>query len=195
MKKFFFRLILLLLLLSIGLGIALEYVELPDATARVTALPAEGNEIVSTDLPLNDPETAFFGATRVLKRQYQIGKHRFFLLVIDLSRDSLSVRDPLYYFQGTGWDIRAKKIMAVPGGDGIQASLWRSTEDSEAVVWFSDGTVRHASGRRQWWQSILRRVTLGRSGGEPVLVILQPLPNVPVEWTQLFADFPALFSL
>jgi hypothetical protein len=189
------RALILVAVLAAVLGVALEFVKLPDATQRVMALPEQGEGFTSTELSLDDQETGFFSATRVLKRQYKVGKHDFLLRVVDVTHDTFAVHDPLYPFRGLGWDIRSSGTFVVPGGYVLHVNLSRGAVRSEAVVWYSDGTERHASGQKQWWQNFLRKLTFGKSGEEPVLVVLQPTAEGSVIWADLFSQFPPLFSL
>ena len=66
---------------------------------------------------------------------------------------------------------------------------------AEAMYWMSDGKHRYTSAPTYWWKSTLRRLTLGASGDESVLVILQPLAGKTVDWNFLLDQFPALRDL
>ena len=184
-------------LLALGLGAALlgEFVRLPDASPRVDALPLSGFGFAGRDLPLNDHEHAIFGHARVLKRLYQVGRQRVVVQIIDATRDRHAVHDPMFCFRGAGWEPAARRPLPVPGGAAEHFALQRGGNRAEAVVWFSNGHTRHASAPRHWRETIARRLTLGRSGPEPVLVILQPLAGETVDWTELFDRFPALFDV
>lgn len=184
-------------LLALGLGIAFlgEFIRLPDASPRLDAFPLSGFGFAGRELPLNEHERAIFGRARVVKRLYQVGRQRVVVQIVDATRDRHAVHDPMYCFRGAGWEPAARRDLRIPGGTAQQLTLRRSALQAEAVFWFSNGRTRHDSASRHWRETILRRLSLGRSGPEPVLVILQPLSGESVDWTELFDRFPALFEV
>ena len=188
------RLLWVILGLAVLLALLWEFVQIPDAGERLGRIPLTGYGFGARDLPLSDLERNIFGKARVLKRVYRVGRQGVVLQVIDATRDRHAIHDPLFCFRGAGWEIVAESRVAVPGGFARQLTLRRNADLVESVVWFSDGTSRHGSTPRQWWQTILRRVTCGVSGPEPVLVILQPINGGSVAWPELFAQLPLLFS-
>ena len=83
--------------------------------------------------------------------------------------------------------------VALPSGQARHVSFEKHGRRAELLFWFSDGAERHASIPRYWWQTMLRRLTCGRSGDEPVLVMLQSYDQRPVDWrTILDKDSPFL---
>ena len=66
---------------------------------------------------------------------------------------------------------------------------------AEAIFWMSDGRERHSSPSRYWYQTALRRLTLGRSGSEPVLIILQPWPGQTISWDDVLTRIGPLFEI
>lgn len=185
------------ILLALGLGAALlgEFVRLPDAGNRLDAFPLSGFGFAGREMPLNEHERAIFGQARVVKRLYQVGRQRVVVQIVDATRDRHAVHDPMFCFRGAGWETAARRDLPVPGGTALQLGLRRGASVAEAVVWFSNGHDRHASAPRHWRETVLRRLTLGRSGPEPVLVILQPMNGETIDWPELVDRFPALFDL
>lgn len=184
-----------LLILVAVVGALWEFVNLPDASRRIDALPESGFGFAARDLPLSETERAIFGEARVVKRLYQVGRQQFVLQLIDASRDRHAVHDPLFCFRGAGWTITRDSSFPIPGGSAKHLEMQRPDKRADAVLWFSDGQTRHASAMRQWMQTVLRRVTFGASGEEPVLIILQPVLGETVEWGEVFDQFPAVFDL
>ena len=76
----------------------------------------------------------------------------------------------------------------------LSVQLKKNDRTAEAMFWFSDGTERHSSALRYWLQTTLRRLSLGRSGEEPLLVILQPLTGTALQWDRLLVRFPLPFE-
>ncbi|MEI7730733.1 MAG: exosortase-associated EpsI family protein [Verrucomicrobiota bacterium] len=184
--------------LALAITVSLLWEFAPSCTSsnsRLAALPSKGLGFSAQELPLNETEKQVYHNANVVKRLYQVGRQRFVLLAIDGSRDRHAVHDPLYCFRGAGWKVGTSLEVSVPGGEARWLKLARNSESAEAVIWFSDGTRRHASALRAWWQSTLRRLTLGRSGNEPVLVILQPTGSETVAWDNVFSRCPSLFEL
>jgi len=174
------------------LGAVWEGVRLPDAAGRLKQLPLKGPGFAGRDLPLKEVELKVFGKADVLHRVYVAGGQKFVLTIIDGTNDRHAVHDPLYCFKGAGWTVRSREPRPVAGGQAALLRLGREERDVEALIWFSDGRERHASALRYWWQTTLRRVSLGRSGEEPILIILQPAEGSSLVWERAFAALPAL---
>ena len=102
---------------------------------------------------------------------------------------------PCTVFTGPAGKWNQRPSSPVPGGVARRLVLGKGSEKAEAVYWISNGQVRHTSPLRYWWQATWRRLTLGRSGAEPVLIILQPATGEAVRWEKLFQSFPGLFEL
>ncbi len=182
------------LLLAVALAFLWERVPLPDARARIQKVPQAGFGFASRDLPLSEAEREIFGPATVTKRLYQLARERFTLVIVDGSKNRHAVHDPTYCFRGAGWRIERREEVPVPGGVMARVHLRKAEQRQEAVYWISDGAVRHASAARCWAQTGLRRLTLGMSGAEPVLVLVQPLEGSPAgDLARLPERFPDLF--
>ncbi len=57
-------------------------------------------------------------------------------------------------------------------GEARVVRLRRGATAAEAIYWFSDCDSKFASPMTFWWKTALRRLSLGKSGQEPVLVVL-----------------------
>lgn len=188
------RLLWLALGLAIVLALLWEFVQIPDAANRLNRIPLTGFGFAARELPLSEAERTIFGKARVLKRVYSVGRQGVVVQIVDATRDRHAVHDPLYCFRGAGWDVATETRAQIPGGYARLLTLRRSADLAEAMVWFSDGITRHGSAPQHWWQTILRRLTCGTSGPEPVLVILQPLNGERLVWQDVFARLPILFD-
>jgi Protein of unknown function (DUF3485) len=151
--------------------------------------------VSSRDIPLTDVEKTVFLHTQTVKRLYKVANQYFIIQAVDASGDRHAIHDPLYCFRGAGWEVVSGKSIAVPGGEAKLLSLRHKGDTAEAMYWISDGDVRHASALRYRWQTALRRLTFGKSGPEPVFVLLQPANGTTPDWPALFSRFPALFDL
>jgi hypothetical protein len=159
---------------SIGCGVAWGLYPLPGAGERLHAVPLESGRFVGEDVDLTEAELAVLGRVDVTHRLYTIDSERdVYVTLIDGSRDRHAVHDPRYCFQGAGWKILEDRPLNVPGGQAAWVRAENDGEEAIAVFWFSDGEKRHASLPRYLWSSIVRRVTMGRLGGKPVLVVMQ----------------------
>ncbi|WP_165498795.1 exosortase-associated EpsI family protein [Chlorobium sp. N1] len=152
---------------------------------QIAALPSEGYAFSSRAIPLSPEETEFYGQARVMKRLYRCRSDAFILIALDGSANRHAVHDPLYCLKGSGWEITDRRALAVDGGTAERLTLSGHGERRQAVFWFSDGFSRHPSVLRYWLQTTLRRMTFGRSGNEPVMVILQSAGNEPPDWRML----------
>lgn len=182
------------LVLAVVVSVIWDRIPLGDASARTARLPKQGLGFASRDLPLSEVERGIFGDARVTKRLYRVRHDGLVITIIDGSRNRHAVHDPTYCFRGAGWSIEARSSLPIPGGEAAWMRLRRGQETREAVFWITDGRTRHASTARGWAQTVLRRLTLGASGPEPVLVILQPWELARIDWDRLPDRLPGLFA-
>ena len=186
--------------LWIALGIALllslvwQFAPLSDASARLNAIPLRGLDFQGRDLPLAPVEISIYSPARVLKRIYQVGRQQVIVVAIDGSRNRHAIHDPTFCFRGAGWTIGAARDLPVPGGYVRVLSLAKEGRHIEAMYWLSDGQTRHASALEYWWQTTWRRLTLGHSGAEPILFVLQPVNRESLDWELLLQQFPGLLE-
>lgn len=187
----------------LGLGVASavlcgalwDWYPLPDARPRLAEVPKQGSRFQSRDVPLTEREKAVLGGVAVLHRSYRFETREFYLTLVDGTEDRHAVHDPRYCFQGAGWRIAAAKQVAIPGGEATWLTLKKADVQLEAVFWFSDGASRHSSFPRYWGQTTLRRITLGGSGSEPVLVLLQLYENAPSQWSDFLKELVGVLKL
>lgn len=158
---------------------------LPDAAARLNAMPRTGATFASEDIALTPTELQVLGRVNLLHRRYQHGEAQFYATVIDGTKDRHAVHDPRYCFQGAGWKVLSERKVPLRGGEGHLVHAVNGQHEVQALFWFSDGTGRYTSLLRYWWQTTLRRMTLGRSGAEPVLVVLQSFGSQQPNWSAL----------
>lgn len=181
--------------LAIVLGALWQFYPLPDAKARMDNLPLLGNGYVGEVIPMEEWETKFFKKVGVLKRAYKVREQSIFLTALDGTRDRHAVHDPLYCFRGAGWEVASQNAIPIPGGTAVLVKLTKDKEQEEALYWFSDGETHYDSPYQYWWQTSLRRLTLGKSGPEPILITVQPLDKKPINIQNLFQNFPDLQRL
>jgi hypothetical protein len=166
-----------------------------DAQDRLRALPASGFHFSSRELPLAPDEAAALDKARVLKRLYQVGDQCFVLMVVDGASNRHAVHDPVYCFRGAGWTVQDRAAYAIRGGSAALLTLVRGDgEHQQVMFWITNDEARFAQPLRYWWQATLRRITFGRSGPQPVLVILQPSVRGSFDWHKLMENFPELLD-
>jgi hypothetical protein len=183
------------LALAIVLGIAWQFYPLADAKERILALPLNGEGFSGQDVPLSEFEKTFFTKVNVLKRVYKIGERYFFVTALDGTRNRHVVHDPYYCFKGSGWEILSDKSFPIPGGTASLLEITKGEDKRQALFWFSDGTSHYTSPLHYWWEATVRRITLGYSGPEPILILIQPLEGGPVDWNNVVKIFHPLFKL
>ena len=183
------------LVIAILLGLFWQFYPLPDAQTRMDALPLFGNDYIGKNIPLTSFENSFFKGVNIIKRIYNVKKQEFFIAILDGTHNRHIVHDPYYCFRGLGWTIDDERHFTTPYGHAALLTISKDKERKEALFWFTDGSQQYTSPMRYWWQTTLRRLTLGRSGPEPILVIVQPMNETPVNWDEFKASFPALFHL
>jgi hypothetical protein len=165
------------------------------SAGRWNMVPLAGLGFVSRDMPLNGTEKQVYRQAETVKRAYQAGAQHFILTAVDGSRNRHAVHNPLYCFRGDGWQVIREQTLPVPGGQAKSLSLARNGRRTEAIFWFTNGQERHCSAWRAWWLSQLYRLTLGKFGGEPALVLLQPGNAEAPNWSSIFSKCPFLLEL
>ena len=180
---------------AILLGALWQYAPLADASKRIENFPLKGIGYQGRDVPLEPFEEEFFQDVTVVKRVYEVGGNYFFITILDGTQNRHVVHDPYYCFRGGGWDIVKETPFPIPGGTAAKLVIEKDGHQREALFWFSDGKERYSSPLKYWMQTSLRRLTLGLSGGEPILFVVQPLTNEPVDWNAFKQHFSKLFEI
>ena len=175
--------------------VVLELLPHTKRASRLTQLPARGLGFAGRDLPLIEAEATVFQRAAVVKRLYQVGDSRFVLLAVDGGGDRHAIHDPLYCFRGAGWAITSETATAIPGGQGKIVRLTKGQQTAEAMYWISDGTQRHASAMKAWWQATKARLSAQPASHAPVLVLLQPVTGSTVNWDEMLSRFSELLSI
>jgi hypothetical protein len=167
---------------------------LPDARDRTEAVEAGPGRKLEA-IPLAPWEAEYFGRARAL-RWLATGRGRpVVVTVVDGGGNRRAVHDPGYCFRGAGWTVVSEEPLALPHGEAVRVRLQKAGEELDAVYWFSDGRRAHASPTRYWWDTTRRRLTLGASGPEPVLVLLVPAQGGAVSWPEWLDKWPQFTRL
>lgn len=195
MKSLSHKLLGAALILAVALGLVWEYIDLPNAQARLSTLPLVSSSFIGREVGMTEWEQEFFDDVYVMKRFYRVAGQTFFVTLLDGTNDRHAVHDPFYCFRGEGWTLVETVPLPIPGGEAHIMRMEKDGQTFETLFWFTDGLHKHASMTRYLWQTTLRRLTLGRSGGEPVRIMIQPVEANTLDWNQLVVDFPALFQL
>lgn len=168
----------------------------PETVGQCTAqISLSGIGFRGQDLPLNEAERSVFASATAIKRLYETGCGQWLVLIVDSSGNRHAIHDPAYCFRGAGWTVTEVQPVPIPGGSATLLRLLRAQEKREILYWISDGRTRHTSQLRAWYASAWRRMTRGRSGRAPILVVIQPAGPRPVAWDQLTERLPELFAL
>ena len=110
----------------------------------------------------------------------------------DGTRNRHAIHDPYYCFRGGGWQLVDEETFPMPGGYAKIVRMQKGYKYQEAMVWFSDGKTRHTSALWYFIQTTFRRLTLGASGEEPVLIVLRPMETSMVNWQEFVKGIPPL---
>ncbi len=162
---------------------------LPDAQARIAPLAAGPGQRLDP-MVFATWETEYFGKAKAARWLAQGRAAPVVVTVVDGSGNRRAVHDPGYCFRGAGWTVVTETPLLLAHGEAVQVKLRREGAELEAVYWFSDGQSAYASPMRYWRESTLRRLTLGRSGDEPVLILLVPVQGTRVDWPEWLARWP-----
>ncbi len=184
-------------LLGIAIAVSILWTRpLQDASERIASLPVSGMFYTSQNVPLSDAEKQFFGKAGVTRRMVSLRGQVFLLTVVDGTGDRHSVHDPLYCFRGAGNTIVQQLSVSTDRGQVSQVIMTGPNGPMNALYWFSDGVQHHSEPWKYLLQTAWRRMTLGASGAEPILVILVPMnPAQQVDWAKVLEYWPEILKL
>ncbi|MDP1835577.1 MAG: exosortase-associated EpsI family protein [Chlamydiales bacterium] len=184
------------LTLAVILGLLWQFIPLQDASKRIDELPLYGPSFVGRNIPLSPWEQGFFKNVNVLKRVYRVGGQDLFISALDGTNNRHAVHDPLYCFRGSGWEVVEQKSLPLADGGSVAfVKLRKGKEEQDAMYWFSNGKEHYDAPLKYWWQATLRRLSLGASSQEPILIVIQPIDKSTLDWKQLVNLFPQLLTL
>ncbi len=175
-------------------SLAWKLTPLPDARARLGIVAASQGQRLRV-LPLAPWELEYFGKAQATRWLASDNISAMVVTVVDGSGNRGAVHDPGFCFRGAGWSVVDESEMILPHGTAKRVLLRREKEDMEALYWFSDGQHAHGSAVRYWIDATVRRLTLGTSGAEPVLVLVVPAQRVSGDWSEWLRRWPALTRL
>lgn len=183
------------LIFSIALALLWQFYPLPDARQKMDSLPLSGKHFIGKNEALNPFETSFFKGVNIIKRNYSINGQSYFITILDGTHNRHLVHDPYYCFKGMGWDVLNEKSIPILHGYANLITIAKDKKKKDAMYWFTNGTSTYTSPLKYWWQTTLRRLTLGYSGPEPVLIMIQPITGSSIDGKELEQAFPELFNL
>lgn len=189
------RLLWILLIILIPLGLVWQFYPLPDSSIRMNQLPLKGEGFFGMNLPLTEFERKALPNVGIVKRLYKVGGTSYFVSLLDGTRNRHAVHDPEYCFRGDGWIVLNKTPFKLPHGEGSLFLITKMGIEREALVWFSANNIQFPSPMQYWIKTSLRRLTLGRWGEEPLLIIVQPVDVLKPNWDQFIKLFPPLMEL
>jgi len=179
----------------IVLGSLWQFYPLQTAQNRMNKIPIEGATFSGKEVELSPFEENFFKDVNIVKRIYKIGGQYYFVVVLDGTKNRHPIHDPYYCFRGEGWTIESEKTLPIVDGVANLLHISKNNEKREALFWFSNGETNYTSLIKYWWQTTLRRISLGYSGPEPVLIMVTPLTSQSVNWSEFEQNFKPLFKI
>jgi hypothetical protein len=174
------------LVIALVITIAWPLIPIPSAQRRLASIPASGIDFESKALELSQEDKDFLGKASAI--QYLImmrGGGQFILTIIDGTNNRHAVHDPSYCFSGGGWSIKKMESIKLSSGEANLAFLGKGSEKSEALWFFDDGSHQFTSPIEYWFATSSRRMTLGYSGAEPILVSLRRTSEAHVDWNRV----------
>jgi len=166
---------------------------LPDSSGRLQTLALETKKVVGRKLALSEAEKTLYSGCKVSKRLYTTAKDDVIVALVEASNDRHAVHDPSYCLVGAGWSIESRKRFELPNGEAEELLASHPKYGRAAVLyWYTDGRTAFRSTTEYWWRTSLRRLTMGRSGQEPILVLLSALSPEEINWSRFLLAFPEL---
>ncbi len=182
--------------LIVAMGCLWQFFPLKDASDRMSRFPLSGLGFQSQDFEVTEVEKSVFKGNNLMKRYVVMGGQHFFLSVVDGSKYRNAVHDPTICFLGDGYTVDRREPINVPGGTGELIHMVKEDGTTRTVfLCFSDGTQRYASVVHYWFDTTMRRLTLGKWGEEPIRIIIQPIGDKSLNWHRLLFEFIPLWQL
>jgi hypothetical protein len=172
--------------ISVVLTLVWPNIPLKSASARLHSIPSSGPDFRTRRVQISTADRRLLGDAEAT--QYLIttkSGSRLLLTLIDGTNNRHAVHDPIYCFVGNGWQIQRRETVPIPLGHATWLSLANQQHRSDVMWFFDNGKKQFESPVEYWFQSALRRLTLGKSGDESILVSLRSLPNEPVDWDRV----------
>jgi len=158
-------------------------IPLPNAERRLKNLPTQGNCFRAKTLDLDQADVDFLGKATAIQQLVAVrGGGTMIMTVIDGTNDRHAVHDPSYCFSGAGWKITQKKTVFTSKGEAVLAIMAKGDQTAQAMWFFDDGKRQFASPLDFWLRTSSRRITIGLSGDEPILVMFRSLPGASIDW-------------
>ena len=179
-----------LLVVALGIGFLWEMYPLKSATSRIEKLPLSGINFQAESLPLNEQDLEFMKGANAYKYLLVFNQQSFFITIMDGTKNRHAIHDPTYCFVGAGWKVANEERIHFENGYGTLLTMERGANSNEALYFFSDGLRQYSSVIRYWWDTMIRRLTLGKISEEPILIIVQPIQiDTAVNWERLSRQF------
>lgn len=195
MRSYSKSILLAFLIIAIVLGIVWEFNPLKTAEERLASIPSSGTHFAGKDIPLTESEKLALGAAHAMKRLYIYRGRQLIVTFTDGSNNRNAVHDPAYCFLGSGWQITSDSSMRLENGVARLLSLQQGQQSTELAYWFSDGSQSYHSIIQYWMNTTLRRLTLGHSGDEPILILIRPVQPGSLNWDEIAHHFIPLLGL
>ena len=193
--RFVSKIIGLLVILLIILAVIWHFNPLQNAQKRLVQLPLEGPAYLGMDVPLIPSEKDNFKNDDLIKRIYRVGQETAFVYVFDLAYNNSLLQNPMSVFNKQGWKVKEQKDISIPGGVANLVKLTNDCQTKEILYWLSNGSKHYVSPLQNWWLSALRHLSLGMTGDAVILIMIQPVETVSLDWSQLPENFPDIFKL
>lgn len=182
--------------IAILLGAIWQFYPLPDASLRMNSLPYFGPNFVGEEVPLSESEKEYFKDVGIVKRLYKIDNKLFLVTALDGTNNRHAVHDPYYCFRGSGWEMIHEEDFKMPRGMGKLVELQKGDQRKSALYWFSDGKEAYGNPMKYWIETTLRRLTLGWTGPEPILIMFQPYDATQdIDWKLILNTFYPILKI
>lgn len=181
---------------AILLGTVWQFYPLQNASLRMNSLPLVGKDFIGEELLLSTSEKEYFKDVGIVKRLYKINGQLFLVTALDGTHNRHAVHDPYYCFRGSGWEMVHEEDFKMPRGTAKLVELKMGDKKKSALYWFSDGKEVYGQPMKYWIQTTLRRLTLGWTGAEPILIMFQPMDATQdIDWKHVLNTFYPILKI
>ena len=171
--------------LSMLMIVLWKLIPISTAEDRLKRIPLSGMRFHGIDVEVSPEEKQHLGEASILKRIYRFDGRKYWLTVVDGSKNRKAVHDPSYCYHGDGQQVDTDSKVDLGDGSGRVIRVQRNRGGFEQLTWFSDGETQYDGFLKYRLATAMRKLTFGKSGAEPVFVMVRTnaAPGEIVDWS------------
>ncbi|MEM6823109.1 MAG: exosortase-associated EpsI family protein [Verrucomicrobiota bacterium] len=184
-----------ILIIAIVISTVAPFVQVKGQIALNGELPFKAPLVVGRLIPLEPIEQKMFSGAFVEKRLYQVAGAPVVVTLATAKTNRNAIHDPLFCYRGAGWNIIQESDVSTQEGKLRIVELLKEETRTSIAYWYSNGEIQYTSPIFYWFQTFLRRLTLGKASDEPWLIFVQSVEPNSRSLVKTLNYFPDLMKL